>query len=296
MPPELTSTRSARVTEIRHLHDRRHRAERGAFVVEGPQAVREALGSGVGELFVAESALGRHADIVEAAREQGARIVTATDDVLAAMAETRQPQGLLAVCPLVGRTLPDVLSEAMRAATPLLVVLDRVSDPGNAGTIIRSADAMGAGGVILTAGSVDPHNGKCVRSTAGSIFHLPIAIGAEPDEVIAACDGAGVGIVLADAHARESLGDRQDYSRAKDEMMVHTDTTESPWFDVEADDKRKARINMIHHLLSTIPYAPVTRPPLVLPERPDGHGYQRPPRDLTRYVPDYAGELLARTS
>ncbi len=214
MPPELTSTRSARVTEIRHLHDRRHRAERGAFVVEGPQAVREALGSGVEELFVAESALGRHADIVDAAREQGARIVTATDDVLAAMAETRQPQGLLAVCPLVGRSLPDVLSEAMRAASPLLVVLDRVADPGNAGTIIRSADAMGAGGVILTAGSVDPHNGKCVRSTAGSIFHLPIATGAQPGEVIAACEGAGVGIVLADAHARESLGDRQDLLRA----------------------------------------------------------------------------------
>lgn len=91
----------------------------------------------------------------------------------------------------------------------------------------------------------------------------------------------------------ESITRWEDYSRAKDEMMVHTDTTESPWFDVEADDKRKARINMIHHLLSTIPYEPVTRPPLVLPERPDGHGYERPPRDLTRYVPDYAGELLA---
>jgi polyphosphate kinase len=93
----------------------------------------------------------------------------------------------------------------------------------------------------------------------------------------------------------ESITRWEDYSRAKDEMMVHTDTTESPWFDVEADDKRKARINMIHHLLSTIPYAAVTRPPLVLPERPDGHGYQRPPRDLTRYVPDYAGELLAES-
>ena len=91
---------------------------------------------------------------------------------------------------------------------PLLVVLDRVADPGNAGTIIRSADAMGAGGVVLTAGSVDPHNGKCVRSTAGSIFHLPIATGAEPDEVIAACRAAGIGIVLADAHARDALDDR----------------------------------------------------------------------------------------
>jgi polyphosphate kinase 2 len=92
----------------------------------------------------------------------------------------------------------------------------------------------------------------------------------------------------------ESITRWEDYSRAKDEMMVHTDSSESPWFDVEADDKRKARINMIHHLLSTIPYEPVTRPPLVLPERPDGHGYERPPRDLNRYVPDYTGELLGR--
>lgn len=91
----------------------------------------------------------------------------------------------------------------------------------------------------------------------------------------------------------ESITRWEDYSRAKDEMMVHTDTAESPWLDVEADDKRRARINMMHHLLSTIPYESVTRPPLVLPERPDGHGYQRPPRDLTRFVPDYAGECSA---
>jgi polyphosphate kinase 2 len=92
----------------------------------------------------------------------------------------------------------------------------------------------------------------------------------------------------------ESITRWEEYSRAKDEMMVHTDSAESPWFDVEADDKRKARINMIHHLLSTIPYEAVTRAPLVLPQRPDGHGYERPPRDLNRYVPDYAGELLGR--
>ena len=215
MPPELTSTRSARVTEIRHLHDRRHRAERGAFVVEGPQAVREALRSGIEELFVSESALARYGDIVDAARERGARVVTATDDVIAAMSETRQPQGLLGVCPLVGRDLADVVAAATRRAerVPLLVVLDRVGDPGNAGTIIRSADAMGAGAVILTAGSVDPHNGKCVRSTAGSLFHLPIATGAQPGDIVAACRAAGIGIVLADAHARDGLGDRQDLLR-----------------------------------------------------------------------------------
>lgn len=215
MSHELTSTRSARVTEIRHLHDRRHRAERGAFVVEGPQAVREALAAGLRELFVSEGALDRHATIVDAARERGARVVTATDDVIAAMSETQQPQGLLGVCPLVDRDLAEVVAAATRHAerAPLLVVLDRVGDPGNAGTIIRSADAMGAGGVILTAGSVDPHNGKCVRSTAGSLFHVPIATGAQPGDILAACRAVGIGVVLADAHAPDALGDRGDLLR-----------------------------------------------------------------------------------
>lgn len=90
----------------------------------------------------------------------------------------------------------------------------------------------------------------------------------------------------------DSITRWEDYSRAKDEMLVHTDTAESPWFVVEADDKRRARLNMIHHLLSTIPYEQVMRPPLELPHRPKSSGYVRPPRDLSNYVPDYAATLL----
>ena len=90
----------------------------------------------------------------------------------------------------------------------------------------------------------------------------------------------------------DSITRWEDYSRAKDEMLVHTDTAESPWFVVEADDKRRARLNMIHHLLSTIPYEQVMRPPLELPHRPKSSGYVRPPRDLSSYVPDYAAGLL----
>lgn len=283
MPPELTSTRSARVTEIRHLHDRRHRAERGAFVVEGPQAVREALGSGVIELFVTEAALGRYGDIVDAAREQGARVVTAADEVLAAMAETRQPQGLLAVCPLIGRALPDVLAAATQAGdgVPLIVVLDRVADPGNAGTIIRSADAMGAGGVVLTAGSVDPHNGKCVRSTAGSLFHLPIATGAEPDEVIAACRAAGIGIVLADAHARDELGDRQDLLRAPAAWVFGSEAhgVDSAW---QADAAGVVRIPMPGHAES-LNLAAAAAICLYATERARAQGRDQSPADTGRF-------------
>ena len=89
----------------------------------------------------------------------------------------------------------------------------------------------------------------------------------------------------------ESITRWEDYSRAKDEMFVHTDIPEAPWHVVESDDKRRARINMIAHLLSTIPYHAVRPPTLKLPPRPPGQGYVRVPRDMQAYVPDHAAEL-----
>jgi polyphosphate kinase len=91
----------------------------------------------------------------------------------------------------------------------------------------------------------------------------------------------------------ESIARWEDYSRAKDEMFVHTDIPEAPWHIVESDDKRRARINMISHLLSTIPYHKVRPPKLEIPPRPAPQGYVRPPRDLTAYVPDVAAKLGA---
>ena len=86
----------------------------------------------------------------------------------------------------------------------------------------------------------------------------------------------------------------EDYSRAKDTMFVHTDIPEARWFEVDNEDKRRGRINMIHHLLSQIPYPPVEREPIDIPERPASGGYERPPRELQNYVPDYAAEVIAR--
>ena len=89
----------------------------------------------------------------------------------------------------------------------------------------------------------------------------------------------------------ESITHWEDYSRAKDEMFVHTDIPEAPWHVLESDDKRRARINMIAHLLSTIPYHDVQRPPLALPPRPPAQGYVRVPREMQTYVPDHAASL-----
>ncbi|HEX8628347.1 MAG TPA: polyphosphate kinase 2 [Catenuloplanes sp.] len=90
----------------------------------------------------------------------------------------------------------------------------------------------------------------------------------------------------------ESVTRWEDYSRAKDEMFARTDLPDTPWYDVDSDDKRRARINMIAHLLSTVPYYDVQPPPLRLPTRPPSGGYQRPPLETTTYVPDHAAGLL----
>jgi polyphosphate kinase 2 (PPK2 family) len=90
----------------------------------------------------------------------------------------------------------------------------------------------------------------------------------------------------------ESIYRWEDYSRAKDDMMVHTDTPTSPWFEVESHIKKHARLNMISHLLSTIPYHEVELEKVVIPERPQIGNYRRPPRDLSNFVPDVAVSLL----
>ena len=91
----------------------------------------------------------------------------------------------------------------------------------------------------------------------------------------------------------ESVYRWEDYSRAKDEMMVHTDTPDSPWYVVESDNKKRGRLNMMHHLLSSIDYEEVERPKVKLPARPVVSGnYQRPPRELSKYVDDYAATLI----
>ena len=146
-----TSVNSDRVRAVRRLWTRKHRQKAGRFVAGGPQAVREALAAGVVEVLYS----------VEP--RDGATLVP--DDVLSAMSETVTPQGVLAVCRFLSFTPP--------ADPQLVVVLHDVRDPGNAGTILRTADAAGADAVYFTGDSVDPYNGKCVRSTAGSLFHIP---------------------------------------------------------------------------------------------------------------------------
>ncbi|WP_285499365.1 RNA methyltransferase [Actinokineospora sp. NBRC 105648] len=201
---EAFTERTPRVAAARALTRRAGRDRAGRFLAEGAQAVREALAHGVvHELFVTATAATRNLDLVTAADRAGVPISEATDKALDGLSETVTPQGLVAVCDLLDRPLEDAL-----AGTPRLVaVLAGVSDPGNAGTVTRVADAAGAAAVLFAGDTVDPHNGKCVRASTGSVFHLPLARSRDTAAVFAACRAAGLRLVAADGHASADLDD-----------------------------------------------------------------------------------------
>ncbi len=216
MSAVVTSARSSRVRAARALARRALRERSRLFLAEGPQAVREALagrapdGSGlIAELFVTGQAMARHPDLIAAVARSGAPVHEVGAEVMAELAQTVTPQGLLAVCPFVDIALADLVAAGPR----LVVVLANVRDPGNAGTVLRTADAAGADGVIFADASVDPYNSKCVRSSAGSLFHLPVVAGAPVSEAVAALRGAGVSVLAADGSARTGLGELEQGGR-----------------------------------------------------------------------------------
>lgn len=192
-----TSVRSPRVSAVRRLQQRNGREERRQFLAEGPQAVAEALAvpGVVQEWFAtAEALASRHwpGDLPP---------VVVPEEVLHAMAETRHPQGVVAVCRFV-----DVPLDAV-GAPRLAALLWQIRDPGNAGTVLRTADAAGASAVVFSTGSVDVYNGKCVRSTAGSLFHLPVVRDADPIAAIEALRESGCTVLAADGGGAAQLYD-----------------------------------------------------------------------------------------
>jgi TrmH family RNA methyltransferase len=206
-----TPASPGRIRAARQLAKRALRERSRQFLAEGPQAVREALaGTGgqslIRELFVTAPARARHLDLVGAVRQTGVPVHEVSGEIMADLAQTVTPQGLLAVCPYLDVPLPDLLSAGPR----LVVMLANVRDPGNAGTVLRSADAAGADGVIFAGASVDPYNSKCVRSSAGSLFHLPVVAGVPVAAAVAALRAAGLIVLAADGSGPAGLDDLAD--------------------------------------------------------------------------------------
>lgn len=162
-------------------------------------AAHEAGQARVRDLFVTDAP--RHAEHSDRARAAGVPVHEVTERAAAGLSETVTPQGLVAVCDLPTTSL----HEALARRPCLVAVLVGISDPGNAGTVLRVADAAGAGAVLFAGDSVDPYNGKAVRASTGSLFHLPVARDREVTAVLEACRAAGLRLVGADGHASGDL-------------------------------------------------------------------------------------------
>ncbi|MFA5709482.1 TrmH family RNA methyltransferase [Mycolicibacterium sp.] len=162
------------------------RRRAGRFLAEGPNLVEAATRAGVvTEVFATEAAAVRHAEVIG-----GATVHVVTERAAKALSDTVTPTGLVAVCETPTPTLPGVLPGAA-----LIAVAVGVSEPGNAGTLIRLGHAMGADAVVLAGHSVDPYNGKCLRASTGSIFAVPVVVEPDTDAVIAALQGAGLRVL-----------------------------------------------------------------------------------------------------
>ncbi|GGG11340.1 RNA methyltransferase [Rhodococcoides trifolii] len=161
------------------------------------------------ELYATDAWFGSSSRIVDSAASAGVVVQVITERAAKALSDTVTPPGLVAVCSLV-----DVpMGQALAGEPTLVAVPVAVSEPGNAGTITRVADAAGADAVVFAGDGVDPHNGKCVRSSAGSLFHLPIVRERSVDATTSALSSAGLRIVATAADGEVDL----DYA---DELLA----------------------------------------------------------------------------
>jgi TrmH family RNA methyltransferase len=164
----------------------------------------------VAEVFALPGAAENHPDIHALAETLEVPWRLVDEEALAALAETVHPQGIVAVCRFLDRPLADVLPEGAADTAPLVAVCAEVRDPGNAGTVIRCADAAGAAAVVLAGSSVDPYNGKAVRASVGSLFHLGVAIEPDTATVIAELRRRGYQVLAADGAGETDLDDAID--------------------------------------------------------------------------------------
>ena len=207
----MLSDSNARLVAARRLTSPRGRREAGRFLAEGAQAVREALlrPGTVAEVFATAVAAQRHADLLEHAPAGSVALIS--DRAAASLSETVHPQGLIAVCAALDVSLAQALAKGPR----LVAMLVEANDPGNAGTILRTADAAGAGAVLFTGDSVDPYNGKAVRASAGSLFHVDVVTGLEPAAAIAECRAAGLLTLATTGTATVDLDELIDQGRLR---------------------------------------------------------------------------------
>lgn len=238
-PVDALSERNPRVVSAVKLHRGAHRRRSGLFLAEGANSVAAALDTErVVEVFYSIRAAEREHELVAGAAAAGVRTTLVSERAAELLGETVTPPGLVAVCGQMDVPLAQVLSSMRgRPALPgavtgepvgadvsggavgdvvgsvrplMLAVPVEVSDPGNAGTLIRVADAVGANGVVLAGDSVDPYNGKCIRACAGSLFHVPLARERDIDAVLDALAESGIAVLATTARGEVDLDDAEE--------------------------------------------------------------------------------------
>ena len=203
----MLTERSPRIAAAHRLLRRSRRTETGEFLAEGAPAVTEAVAYArehpgeVLELFITEAAAAKHVKLVRAAFAAKVEVTQVTEKAAAALSDAITPQGIVVRCAHPQTTVADVLAGSPK----LVVVLVRANDPGNAGTVIRIADAAGADGVILAGDSVDAFNPKAIRASAGSLFHLPVARAADEFALLDELSAAGLSVLATTGAAELDL-------------------------------------------------------------------------------------------
>mgnify|MGYP001162892038 CR=1 FL=1 len=193
----ITSTSNSIIKQLRELTGRKGRLRYNAFIIEGLKLVEEALSYKVpvSYFLVAESLYPEIRSMMEG--NNAAPVYLVPDGLFEKVSTTETPQGILAVAPLSISQDPSLTDRGSR-----FVILERLQDPGNLGTIIRTADACGFDGVLLSPGCADPYNPKAMRSAMGSVFHIPILSCADIFGTTDKLKGRGIRIVA--AHTRDS--------------------------------------------------------------------------------------------
>lgn len=198
---ELTGLQNPQVKAAAELKQKKYRQQQGLFLAEGLRTVEEAVHSKtVVSIFYTAIDDDRTRCVLEEAAAQQLKLYCVSDAVMKKIADTDTPQGIIAVCKVQDVTLDKLLSKG-----EMLLVLDRVGDPGNLGTMLRTADAAGIGGVVLLKGCVDIYAPKTVRSSMGSLFHVPVVSSVAEDKFIAEAKDAGYELLVTSLEGADNL-------------------------------------------------------------------------------------------
>jgi TrmH family RNA methyltransferase len=191
----LIDPKANKVRGVAKLVKKDARSSTGLFLLEGPQGLKEVLDRPklIEELYATEDCVARYPELFARASAARVEVQLVSEPVLKALSDTQSPQGVVAVVHQVHVSLEDIIATKPK----LVAVLSQIRDPGNAGTVLRAADAAGADAVIFTTNSVDSYNPKVVRSTTGSLFHLPFAIEVDVELAIAQLKAAGLQVFAA---------------------------------------------------------------------------------------------------